>query len=104
MPHMLPLVARLFVPISVQEMVYLKAIQKNYPMDVSVLGTIDQKTYRKKFRGEIQPPLPSPPCSAYEGVQKSENFKIWLQKSQIGNPDSLLTAPYYRQSWIMTKQ
>jgi len=37
----------IFVPIPVQEMVYLKAIQKTTPMDVSVSGTIDQKTYLK---------------------------------------------------------
>jgi len=35
----------------VQEMVYLLAIQKITPMDVSVSITIDQKTYLKKFRG-----------------------------------------------------
>jgi len=39
-----------------QEMVYLKAIQKSAPMGVSVSGTTDQKTYLKKFRGGIQPP------------------------------------------------
>jgi len=47
-----------FVPIPVQEMVYLKAIQKITPMDVSVSGTIDQKTYLDKFRGGLQPPQP----------------------------------------------
>jgi len=36
-------------------MVYLKAIQKIVPMDVSVSGTIDQKTHLKKLRG-LQPP------------------------------------------------
>jgi len=41
----------IFVPISVQEMVYLKAIQKITPMDVSVSGTIDQKRIWKKLRG-----------------------------------------------------
>jgi len=30
-------------------MVYLKAIKKISPMDVSVSETIDQKTYLKKF-------------------------------------------------------
>jgi len=48
----------IYVPIPVQEMVYLKAVQKNYPnvpMDVSVSGTIDQKTYLKKFRGVSAP-------------------------------------------------
>jgi len=37
----------IFVPIPVQEMFYLKAPQKITPMDVSVLGTINQKTYLK---------------------------------------------------------
>jgi len=46
----------IFVPISVQEMVYLKAIQKSTPIGVSVSGTIDQKTYMKKFRRLFQPP------------------------------------------------
>jgi len=32
-------------------MVYLKAIQKILPIDVSPSRTIDQKTYLKKFRG-----------------------------------------------------
>jgi len=39
-----------------QEMVYLKAIQKSAPMGVSVSGTTDQKMYLKKFRGGLQPP------------------------------------------------
>jgi len=38
-----------------QEMVYLKAIQKSAPMGVSVSGTNDQKTYLKKFRGGFSP-------------------------------------------------
>jgi len=49
----------IFVPIPVQEMVYLKAIQKSAPMAVSVSGTADQKTYLKKFRvasGLLAPP------------------------------------------------
>jgi len=46
-------------------MVYLKAIQKITPMDVSVSGTIDEKTYLKKFRGGFSP-LSSPPGSAYD--------------------------------------
>jgi len=37
-------------------MVYLNAIQKITPMDVSVSGTIDEKTYLKKFSGGLQPP------------------------------------------------
>jgi len=46
-----------------QEMVYLKAIQKNAPMGVSVSGTTDQKTYLKKIRGASSPL--APPGSAY---------------------------------------
>jgi len=42
-----------------QEMVYLKAIQKSALMGVSVSGTTDKKTYLKKFRGS-QPPYPPP--------------------------------------------
>jgi len=45
----------IFVPIPMQEMVYLKAIQKNAPMGVSVSGTTDQKTYLKKIRGGFIP-------------------------------------------------
>jgi len=41
----------IFIPIPVQEMIYVKPIQKITPMDVSVSGTIDRKTYLKKFRG-----------------------------------------------------
>jgi len=48
----------IFVPIPVQEMVYLKAIQKITPMEVSVSGTIDQKTYLKKFKGGFSPLSP----------------------------------------------
>jgi len=54
----------IFVPIPVQEMFFLKAIQKITPMGVSVSGTTDQKTYLKKFRG-ASAPLASP-GSAYE--------------------------------------
>jgi len=46
-----------------QEMVYLKAIQKSVPMGVSVSGTTDQKTYLKKFRRASAPF--NPPGSAY---------------------------------------
>jgi len=53
----------IFVPIPVLEMVYLKTIQKITPMDISVSGTIDQKTYLKKFRGTSAPL--APPGSAY---------------------------------------
>jgi len=45
----------IFVPIPMQEMVYLKAIQKSAPTGVSVSGTTDQKTYLKKLRG-LHPP------------------------------------------------
>jgi len=54
----------IFVPIPVQEMVYLKAIQKSTPIGVSVSGTIGQKTNLKKFRGGFSPFSP-PPGSAY---------------------------------------
>ena len=46
-----------------QDMVYLKAIQKIAPMGVSVSGTSNQKTYLKKFKGASAPL--SPPGSAY---------------------------------------
>jgi len=46
-----------------QEMVYLKAIQKSAPMGDSVSGTSDQKMYLKKFRGASTPL--APPGSAY---------------------------------------
>jgi len=49
-----------------QEMVYLKAVQKSAPMSVSVSGTTDQKTYLKQFRG-VSAPL-APPGSAYESA------------------------------------
>jgi len=58
----------IFVPISVQEMVYLKAIQKSTPIGVSVSGTIDQKTHLKKVRGgfsPLSPPLDPPMFGAY---------------------------------------
>ena len=50
-----------------QEMVYLKAIQKSAPMGVSVSGTTDQKMYLKKFRGGFSPP----PGSAYERTHEN---------------------------------
>jgi len=46
----------IFVPIPAQEKVFLKAIQKVTPMDVSVSGNIGQETFLKKFRGGLQPP------------------------------------------------
>jgi len=50
----------------VQEIVYLKAVQKITPMDVSVPGTIDQKTYLKKFREGFSPlSLPLDPPMEY---------------------------------------
>jgi len=39
-------------------MVYLKTIQKITPMDVSVSGTINQKTYLKNFGGASAPLVP----------------------------------------------
>jgi len=36
-------------------MVHLKVIQKITPMDVSVSGTIGQRTYLKKFKGGFSP-------------------------------------------------
>ena len=61
-------VFNIFVPIPVQEMVYLKAIQKITPVDVFVSGTTDQKTYLKKFWGvfsPLSPPLDPPMCIAF---------------------------------------
>jgi len=46
----------IFVPIPVQEMVYLKAMQKNHPNGLSVSGTIDQKNVSEKIVGGLQPP------------------------------------------------
>ena len=54
----------IFVLIPVQEMVYLKVIQKIMRMDISVSVSIGQKPYLKIFLGGIQPPYP--PGSAYE--------------------------------------
>ena len=45
-------------------MIYLKAVQKITPMDVSVSGTIDEKTYLKNLGGRFSPL--TPPGSAYE--------------------------------------
>jgi len=42
-------------------MVFLKAIYKNTPMDVSLSGTIDQKLYLKKLRGSLAPLDPLDP-------------------------------------------
>ena len=50
----------IFVPILMQEIVYLKVIQKSAPMGVSVSRTTDQKTYLKKFTGGGFSPLSSP--------------------------------------------
>jgi len=49
----------IFVPIPAQEMVYLKAIQKNTPMKVSLSETINQKTYLKKIGGGFSPLSPT---------------------------------------------
>jgi len=35
----------------VQEMVYLKAVQKVIPMDVSLSGSMEEKTHPKNFTG-----------------------------------------------------
>jgi len=51
-------VFNIIVPIPAQEMVYLKAMQKITPMDVSVSGTIDRKTYLKKLKGTSAPLAP----------------------------------------------
>jgi len=63
-----------------QEMVYLKAIQKSAPMGVSVSGTTDLKTYLKKFRGASAPLAPR--GSAYETV--TENFNA-VTRQNDGN-------------------
>jgi len=65
----------IYVPIRVQEMVYLKAIQKITPMNVSVSGTIDQ-TRIWKHLGGLQPPYPplNPPmkyCVVITPVEQS---------------------------------
>jgi len=60
-----------FVPIPVQGMVHLKAIQKITPLDVAVSETIDQKTYMKKIRGVSAPLafLTDPPLRRGVGFQ-----------------------------------
>jgi len=50
-----------FVPIPVQELVYLKAIQKINSMDVPVSGTIEKITYLKIFSGASAPLAPLDP-------------------------------------------
>jgi len=50
-------------------------------MDVSVSGTIDRKTYLKKYRMGLKPPWP-PPGSAY-GMNLHAKFKEhrkWAKK------------------------
>jgi len=64
-----------------QEMVYLKVIQKSAPMGVSVSGTSDQKTYLKKFRGASGPLVP-PPGSAYDYTQEGHTFTLFTQKAK----------------------
>jgi len=44
----------------VQEMVYLKAVQKITPINVSVSGNHRSKTYLIKFRGGFSPLKPPP--------------------------------------------
>jgi len=58
-----------YISIPMQEMVYLKAIQKITPTDIFVSGTIDPETYLKKFRGasallapHVDPPMRSEIC------------------------------------------
>jgi len=48
----------------VQVIVLFKGYTKITPMDVSLSGTIDQKTYLKKFRGASA--SLAPPGSAYD--------------------------------------
>jgi len=53
----------IFVHISVQEMVYLKAVQKSPQWIFLRRENIDQKTYLIKFRGgfrPLSPPVDSP--------------------------------------------
>jgi len=45
----------IFVPIPEQEMVCLKAIQKNHTNGHDCVWNIDQKSYLKKFRGASAP-------------------------------------------------
>jgi len=71
----------IFVHIPVQEMVDFKAIQKITPMDVSVSGNIDKKTYLKKFRGASAPL--SPPwirlCTLYPETTAFFVYKFYLR-------------------------
>jgi len=63
----------------VQEMVYLKAIQEITPMDVSVSGTIDQKTYLMKFRGGVIPLSPlDPPMIFTASSMITQLQKLWI--------------------------
>ena len=54
----------IFVLIPVQEMVYLKAMQKNYANGRFCVGKYRSKTVSENIQGGIQPPYP--PGSAYE--------------------------------------
>jgi len=56
-----------FVPILVQEMVYLKAIQKNHPNGRFCVGNCRSKNVSEKIWGELQPHYP-PSRSAYEVI------------------------------------
>ena len=74
----------IFIPIPVQEMIYVKSIQKITPMDVSVSGTIDLKTYLKKFRGgcrHLAPPG-SAFANSFEHVLKLSLVNILRHKPQ----------------------
>jgi len=61
-----------------QEMVYLKAIQKSAPMGVSVSGTTDQKRIWKNLGGASAPLAPSDPPMSYIGLNNSETHLLWV--------------------------
>jgi len=72
----------------VQEMVYLKAIQKSAPMGVSVSGTIDQKTYLKKCKGVFSP-LNIPWISLWSSrilYKKHDTFSAYDQSYTFAQP------------------
>jgi len=63
-------------------MVYLNGIQKITPMDVSVSGTIDQKTYLKKFRG-ASAPLASPGSAYARSIGHSQVLLLLVPLKNI---------------------
>jgi len=71
-------------------MIYLKAIQKITPMDASVSGTIDEKTYLKNLGGGFSP-LSSPPGSAYELPLIDICNKLLFAIAQANNFNDALT-------------